>query len=943
MRFDKCNKARPCPICGREKHCQTTAEGPVQCMWAATKGGGVPVPPPAGFARGKPTRDGGWMYLPVDADGRPAFTELNPEMVKARTENDEKRRLKAIDQARRCWREAGETGKADRGNDHPRVRGYLEARGIPLDKLPGGATPKALRYHPYAKDWTAWKDYPAMVASVVDASGHVQGVHCTYLDSQRNAKRDPAIGTQKMMRGSCKGRAIRMARDFPDGVLVLAEGIETALSVMAATGWTAWACMSAAGMANIEISPEMIGGDGPVKRVLIAADLNPPGKQRGSGRTGEKAAAVLRNRLLVLAPGLEVFVVAPSLATAGALVGLDTREKQDEVSPACNGCVPLSGEGVDWNDVLVACGAKAVRDAFVSPAPHAPSSRQAGTGNDAGPVNDAGGPGEAGVVVRREAAWVDEDEPAPWNVNKGLDLPIIENGSVERARRWLWKRMRVEGQNRFALAYWGGTFWVYGRGRYVKADEVELAANVLHWMNGHRHWKGKSLKPLEPTTRMADEVLKAAITDVRVHTDRMPVWLPDHLDIEGNPRWGEATSVEALTARMAKADVGLSQLIVLEDSILDVSRTGITRSVTRRDHTASLFASAQLPFPLLGDQLQDLLDGKPEAEVLGKMCPKFCQWRADAFDDPADAEQLQLMVGDVISLNRQIEKLFLTVGLGRSGKGYIGDIVAAVVGGENMASTSFDELNDDKFSLAPLVGKIYVTLPDAHLESMRKTGAMEKLKSISGQDTISVRDLQRRAVSVKLPARVWIYANEEPDFRDDSGAFAGRLCILPLKKSRMGREDPTIKASVPDEAPGLLLWAIMGAMKLARMNPRKIEMGPGGAEISDAFKRESAKIQAFVEECVLHGEAAGDGHTTAVELYEAYLWYCSQMGWKNPVGEPMFFRRLAWHVPRWDRSQPRAGQARVESRKGVCLRDHVGRERKDGKVVEIPNGTLPNW
>ncbi len=71
-----------------------------------------------------------------------------------------------------------------------------------------------------------------------------------------------------MMLGPCAGGAVRLAG--PDKELVLAEGIETALSILQATGKPIWACLSTSGLKAVRLPPE-------TRTIIIAADGDEPG------------------------------------------------------------------------------------------------------------------------------------------------------------------------------------------------------------------------------------------------------------------------------------------------------------------------------------------------------------------------------------------------------------------------------------------------------------------------------------------------------------------------------------------------------------------------------------------------------------------------------------------------------------------------------------------
>ena len=111
------------------------------------------------------------------------------------------------------------------------VETYLRSRGITV------APPPTLRFHPALKhpDGCA---LPAMVAAVQGSDGGLAGIHRTYLRPAGTGKAD--VGQPKLMVGRCWGGAIRLAPAGP--VLALAEGIETALSVLQASpGLPVWA------------------------------------------------------------------------------------------------------------------------------------------------------------------------------------------------------------------------------------------------------------------------------------------------------------------------------------------------------------------------------------------------------------------------------------------------------------------------------------------------------------------------------------------------------------------------------------------------------------------------------------------------------------------------------------------------------------------------------
>lgn len=142
---------------------------------------------------------------------------------------------------------------------------------------------KDLRFERRFFDFESRQWHPAMLTAVRDVSGQLVTLHRTLLTAD-GRKADVHV-PKRLMRlpddRTINGCAIRFGE--PHEVLALAEGIETALSVVVATGLPCWACICAHGMEVVEIP------DG-VREVLIFAD-------KDRSLTGERAAQALAERL----------------------------------------------------------------------------------------------------------------------------------------------------------------------------------------------------------------------------------------------------------------------------------------------------------------------------------------------------------------------------------------------------------------------------------------------------------------------------------------------------------------------------------------------------------------------------------------------------------------------------------------------------------------------
>lgn len=909
---------RPCPICGDGSPCLVRETGDVEC--AELGRAGRALSPPRGWRRGAEL--GGSLCLVLYERTADA-----PEPRSARRSPDEdRRRDKAIGDARRQWESASAAGR-----DHPRLRAYLQARGIPLELLPDGRVPAELAFAESCPDvWIAaerrWASWPAMVARVAaieraEGGRHrlVQsGAHRTFLARDGSpAKRPAAEGNAKKMLGACGGRAIWLRREFPGGVLVLAEGIETSLACMAGAQVGALCYMAADYLAKFALPEALVRPGGPVHTIVIAADLDsgrlggadkvkaftdrirealPLGPQEAeyiaSLPTGQRWAQFGAELFRHAHPHLTVEVRAPSIDRIPALAEKGLLQTDGELVKGL--------KKIDWLDVLNAAGPDAVRAGLLDGLDLAEAARRAAAPAPAEPAE----PPRTRVDAPDSSGGV--GGTPPWVARSEDDMPIIEEGALTRARRFLWERCRREGAGRFTIARWAGRWLLFDGRAYAAVEDEQLRSIVWHWLDGFKHWRREKLVRVNPTGRAVEDVMRAMAADTAVLAQDLPRWLDPVLDRSGRPSWGAAPNLAAPAAACAGVRPDPRSQIVFPGGRLDLrrlcnKRLPVAERTRLEPHTPDFFTTTCLPYDLPAQDLAGLLAGTADRdEVYARLCPKFYGWLADASEgDPGWEDQCLKMLGDTIGGDRSIEKIFAVVGLARGGKGILEDAIAAVLGEDNVASLTTENLVRE-FGLAHCVGKAAAVMPDAHLDSIAQNrGAVEVLKAWSGQGRIPVRDIYESTRTHKMSARLWIFCNEEPELRDNSAALAGRFCWLPIHKGYQGAEDLTIKAAVPAEAPGIMLLALEGAIRLWSMPRRVIEQCRAGLEIYEEFEEQSAPLKKFVStwlRYVPQDDGTTAGLLTPEELHRAYELFCEHDEHRQPLGFRKFMRSVKWHM-----------------------------------------------
>ena len=166
---------------------------------------------------------------------------------------------------------------------------YLRNRGL------AGPVPECLRLHRRALYWGEGErsTHPAMIAPLIGADGRLLALHRTYLTTDGRKASVPTVKKVTGAAGPLIGACIPLFKP-KDGVIGVAEGIETALAANLASGLPTVAAYSASTLASY-VWP--LG----LRCLVIFADAD----SAGSG-----AAEKLRQR--ARASGLAVLVKTPS-------------------------------------------------------------------------------------------------------------------------------------------------------------------------------------------------------------------------------------------------------------------------------------------------------------------------------------------------------------------------------------------------------------------------------------------------------------------------------------------------------------------------------------------------------------------------------------------------------------------------------------------------------
>ena len=340
-------------------------------------------------------------------------------------------------------------------------------------------------------------------------------------------------------------------------------------------------------------------------------------------------------------------------------------------------------------------------------------------------------------------------------------------------------------------------------------------------------------------------------------------------------------------------------------------RNGLLHVPTRKlsAHTPAFFTHHALPF----DFVSDSPEPNEWLSFLRQLWP----------DDPSSIAALQEVFGYVLGGDTRQQKIFLLVGPRRGGKGTIGRVLTGLLGAHNVAAPTMASLSTN-FGLQPLIGSPLALISDARLG--RKTDGsivVERLLSISGEDSLTIDRKYREPWTGRLPTRLLVLTNELPRLSDSSGALASRFVVFVLTKSFLGREDPSLTDKLLVEAPGIFNWALAG---LDRLNTRGyFEPPASGREAVQQLEDLSSPVSAFVRD---RCNVRADQSVSVDDLWSAWKDWCTDDN-RGPGTKALFGRDLKAAVPMIRKGRPRSGRERIQVYTGIGILPNTLRNHHD--------------
>lgn len=269
---------------------------------------------------------------------------------------------------------------------------------------------------------------------------------------------------------------------------------------------------------------------------------------------------------------------------------------------------------------------------------------------------------------------------------------------------------------------------------------------------------------------------------------------------------------------------------------------------------------------------------------------------------------LQRMIGYCMTAYTKEQCMFFLYGNGSNGKSVFVDTIAYMLG-EYAASCQpetvmmRDRNNTARGDLARLKGARMVVTSEPN-DGCRLDEGIVKQMTGGTENKLTARFLYGREFEFSPEFKIVMSTNYKPVIKGTDNGIWRRVRLIPFT-AEFTREnrDPQLTEKLRRELPGILNWAIAGAVGWCK------EGLPPCAIIDEAgqeYRSEMDRVQQFLDDCTTRSESSS---TQASTLYKCYKAWCSEQGDRFPVGSTKFFMEL---------------KRRFKSRKTEAYNEYIG-------------------
>lgn len=247
------------------------------------------------------------------------------------------------------------------------------------------------------------------------------------------------------------------------------------------------------------------------------------------------------------------------------------------------------------------------------------------------------------------------------------------------------------------------------------------------------------------------------------------------------------------------------------------------------------------------------------------------------------------MIGYAMTTSIKLQKAFILYGnKARNGKSTLIDIITYLLGDENVSTTSFKDMNQNKFAGSGIKNKLLNSGSEMTDEYIVDVEIFKKW--VTG-DYLDIEEKFKPKQKIRPYAKFIFSANELPRVADKTDGFYRRLQIIPLEYSFTDKDRKAFDFNKLISKEALEYLAKISLEAYLNMGDNFSNFEENKTEISK-YKIENNNILSFINnEDYLHPFIEKNSVRYASEVYALYKDYCTENEYKF-VGMQKFYKEI---------------------------------------------------
>ncbi len=259
---------------------------------------------------------------------------------------------------------------------------------------------------------------------------------------------------------------------------------------------------------------------------------------------------------------------------------------------------------------------------------------------------------------------------------------------------------------------------------------------------------------------------------------------------------------------------------------------------------------------------------------------------------PPDAHGLMAEVlGHLLTPTRKHQSAIMLSGDGENGKSTLINLMRALLGRSNVSSETLHDLEENRFRVASLFGKLANLCADIDDRSLRFTSVFKK---IVGDDSVAAERKHQHPFDFDPFARLIFSANSPPTPGSDrTHAFFRRWVIVPFGNSfadpKRRDRDLLRKITTPEALSALLNIALFGLRRLEERG--SFELPDSVRAAGETYRRDGDAVHTFLsDECRQGGQ---DDWIATSDLNRRFQVWCRENGYRFVPPKAALDQRVA--------------------------------------------------